>query len=84
VAEDEDGNMLTDEQVQDNLLLLLLAGHDTSAVTVTNMLAQLQNNPAALQQLRDEQQRVIARHGEALSGAALREMDYADAVVRCV
>lgn len=60
VAEDEQGNRLTDEQVQDNLLLLLLAGHDTSAVTVTNMLAQLQQNPAALQQLREEQQAVIA------------------------
>jgi cytochrome P450 len=66
----------------DNLLLLLLAGHDTSAITLTNILAQLHNSPAAMQQLRQEQQAVVARHGQALSGAVLKEMDYADAVIR--
>lgn len=66
----------------ENLLLLLLAGHDTSAVTLTNILAELQRHPSVLQQLRQEQQAVVGRHGQALSGGALRDMEYADAVIR--
>jgi cytochrome P450 len=33
---------LTDEQLGDNLLLIMLAGHDTSSTTLTNVMANLQ------------------------------------------
>jgi cytochrome P450 len=33
---------LTDEQLGDNLLLIMLAGHDTSSTTLTNVMACLQ------------------------------------------
>jgi hypothetical protein len=33
---------LTDEQLGDNLLLIMLAGHDTSSTTLTNVMASLQ------------------------------------------
>lgn len=61
---------------------LLLTGHDTSAITLTNVLAKLQQHPQAMQQLRQEQQQVRSRHGEALSGAVLKDMVYAEAVIR--
>eukprot|EP00879_Flechtneria_rotunda_P010658 GHRR01011138.1.p1 GENE.GHRR01011138.1~~GHRR01011138.1.p1 ORF type:complete len:189 (+),score=52.30 GHRR01011138.1:1164-1730(+) len=56
-AIDEDGNRLTDSELGDNLLLVLLAGHDTSSSTLTNTMAHLQSNPHVMVQLRAEQQR---------------------------
>jgi cytochrome P450 len=73
---------LTDVEITDNLLLVLLAGFDTSSTTLTAVLANLQQHPAALQQLRQEQQAVLAKHGPGLSAAVLRDMPYADAVIR--
>lgn len=41
-AVDEEGNRLTDAELGDNLLLILLAGHDTSSTTLTSAMANLQ------------------------------------------
>lgn len=41
-AVDEDGNKLTDTELGDNLLLILLAGHDTSSTTLTSAMANIQ------------------------------------------
>ncbi|KAF6255323.1 cytochrome P450 [Scenedesmus sp. NREL 46B-D3] len=81
-AEDEEGNRLTDVEITDNLLLVLLAGFDTSSTTLTAVLANLQQHPAAADKLRGEQQAVLAKHGPGLSAAVLRDMPYAEAVVR--
>lgn len=51
-------------------------------MTLTNILANLHNHPAAMQQLRQEQQALLARHGSQLSTGVLREMPYAEAVIR--
>eukprot|EP00882_Tetradesmus_deserticola_P020829 GHRQ01022513.1.p1 GENE.GHRQ01022513.1~~GHRQ01022513.1.p1 ORF type:complete len:200 (+),score=77.64 GHRQ01022513.1:33-632(+) len=81
-AVDEHGNRLTDEQLGDNLLLIMLAGHDTSSTTLTNVMANLHNHPHVVERLREEQCRVTARHGQRITGAILKEMTYADAVIR--
>ncbi|WIA16755.1 hypothetical protein OEZ85_013407 [Tetradesmus obliquus] len=81
-AVDEQGNRLTDQEITHNLLLVLLAGHDTSSTTLTRALANLQDHPRVLQRLRQEQQQVVARHGGRISSDALKDMRYADAVVR--
>ncbi|KAF6251646.1 cytochrome P450 [Scenedesmus sp. NREL 46B-D3] len=81
-AVDEDGNRLSEVELCDNLMLLILAGHDTSSATLTNILANLHDHPAAMQKLRHEQQALVARHGPQLSTAVLREMPYAEAVIR--
>jgi cytochrome P450 len=73
---------LTDEELTDNLLLLLLAGHDTSSTSLTNCLALLQDHPGVVDKLRQEQQQLVAKHGGGITGAVLKEMVYADAVVR--
>ena len=73
---------LIDVEITDNLLLVLLAGFDTSSTTLTAVLANLQQHPAAADKLRGEQQAVLAKHGPGLSAAVLRDMPYAEAVVR--
>jgi hypothetical protein len=74
---------LTDIEITENILLLLLAGHDTSSTTLTRMLSVLHEHPHVVQQLRQEQAAVMARHGEQLTAAAIKDMEYADAVIRC-
>lgn len=81
-AVDEDGNSLTDAQICDNVLLLLLAGHDTSSTTLTQCFSNLQDSPHVLDKLRTEQQALVAKHGEHITPAVLKEMVYGDAVIR--
>ncbi|KAF8055110.1 CYP716B1 [Scenedesmus sp. PABB004] len=81
-AVDDEGRTLSDVELGDNLLLVLLAGHDTSSTTLTNVLVNLQDHPEAMAQLRAEQAALVARRGAAIDGAALREMHYAEAVIR--
>jgi hypothetical protein len=42
----------------------------------------LQDHPRVLQRLREEQAAVVQRRGEAITADALKDMRYADAVVR--
>lgn len=43
-ATDESGNGLTDREIEDNILILLAAGYDTTAVTTMSALYELQQN----------------------------------------
>jgi retinoid hydroxylase len=53
-ATDEDGSTLTDQQVRDQVITLLFAGHDTTTSTVTFLFYELSRNPAALPPLLEE------------------------------
>ena len=48
VAHDEDGAGLSDEEIRDQLMTLMFAGHDTSTSTVSFLLYELARNPQAL------------------------------------
>lgn len=50
-VEDED-DKLTDSQLKDNILTLLVAGHDTTTAALTWVIKFLEENPAVLQNLR--------------------------------
>jgi cytochrome P450 len=52
--DEEDGTGLTDRQVRDEVMTLLLAGHETTANALTWTWYQLSRNPAALVRLREE------------------------------
>lgn len=67
-ARREDGSALTDAELRDELVTLLVAGHETTASALGWALERLVRHPAAWQRLRDE-----ARAGESV---------YAEAVVR--
>jgi cytochrome P450 len=54
VAADEAGSGIDDEQVTGNVLVMLLAGEDTTANTLAWLIWLLWRNPAALAKARDE------------------------------
>lgn len=49
---EEDENKLTDNQLKDNVLTLLVAGHDTTTAALTWLIKFLGENPTVLEQLR--------------------------------
>jgi cytochrome P450 len=53
-AKDEAGTGLTDEEINDEVLTLLMAGHETTATTLAWGLYHLAANPAAQQRLFEE------------------------------
>jgi len=50
----EDGTPLSDQAVRDQLLTLLVAGHETTGTTLAWVLYELHRNPEALAKVRDE------------------------------
>jgi cytochrome P450 len=68
-ARDEDGNPLTDRELRDELITLLLAGYETTATSIAWAFERLLRSPAALQRLTDE-----VRAGES--------SEYLDAVIK--
>ncbi len=68
LARDEDGRSLTDRELRDELVTLLVAGHETTATALAWAFELLLRNPRVLERLRAE-----------LAGAG---SDYLDAVVK--
>jgi cytochrome P450 len=58
-AEDEDGSRLSDQEVRDQLMTLMFAGHDTSTSTLSFLMYELARHPHVLARLYDEQDRVL-------------------------
>ena len=58
-ARDEDGSGFSDEDVRDQLMTLMFAGHDTSTSTITFLLYELARHPEALRRIRAEQDEVL-------------------------
>lgn len=54
MARDEEGNQFTDQEIIDHLIFVLMAAHDTTAITLTLMSYFLTKNPAWQDQLRTE------------------------------
>ena len=53
-ARDEDGHGMSDEQLRDEVLTMLLAGHETTANALAWTFWHLANNPEAADKLREE------------------------------
>ena len=79
-ARDDDGNAMTDKQLRDEVITLLLAGHETTALTLSWAWYLLAQNPAAEQRLHHELDSVLGdrppRAGD------LPNLVYTDRVVR--
>jgi cytochrome P450 len=71
-----DGSALGDDELRDQLFFLLLAGHETSAVSMAWALYELHRHPAALDRLRAE----VDALGLDAEPAALAALPYLDAV----
>jgi cytochrome P450 len=58
-ARDEDGSGLSDEEVRDQVMTLMFAGHDTSTSTLSFLAYELARHPHALARLQAEQDEVL-------------------------
>ena len=54
IAEDEQGNRFSDDDVINHMIFLLMAAHDTSTITLTSMMYQLGKHPDWQRRLREE------------------------------
>jgi cytochrome P450 len=54
LARDEEGEALTDEELRDELMTLLLAGHETTASSLSWAFEQLTHQPQTLERLTEE------------------------------
>ncbi|PNH12011.1 Cytochrome P450 26B1 [Tetrabaena socialis] len=79
---DNEGQPLSRVALQDLSINLLFAGHETTATSIVRLLLRLRHLPDVLARLRAEQLAVVAAHGDAITGAAMRDMPYLDAVVK--
>ncbi len=77
---DDEGATLSDEQIRDEVVTLLLAGHETTALSLTFTAYLLATNPAAERQLVDELDEVL--DGETPTMTDLSELTYTEQVVK--
>lgn len=78
-ARDEDGARMSDVQLRDEVLILFLAGHETTALVLSWALVLLSRRPGAWQRLAAEAQAVLA--GGPATAADAARLPYTEAVV---
>jgi cytochrome P450 len=79
LARDDDGAALTDREVRDEVMTLLLAGHETTANALTWTWYELGRNPSALARLEAEVARVVG--ARPVTTADLPELPWTAAVI---
>lgn len=79
-AQDEDGSAMPDQQVRDETLTLLAAGHATTANTLSWAFYLLSNHPEQRNKLLDELRRVLG--GQPPTVDDLAKLPYLDMVVK--
>ena len=79
-ATTEEGGGMTNQQLRDEVVTLLLAGHETTALTLTYTFHLLAQNPRVLDALTAEVKNVLG--DRAATFADLPRLTYTDAVVR--
>ena len=78
-----DGDDLDTHFLSMTVLMLMLAGSDTSKLSHKVLLGVLPDLPPGIvERMREEQRAVVARHGPALTRAAVNDMVWADAMAR--
>jgi cytochrome P450 len=78
-ARDDDGNAMTDEQLRDEAITIMLAGHETTALALSWTLALLAANPAVEESLHRELDEVLG--GRAPAVADLPRLRFTEMVV---
>jgi cytochrome P450 len=79
-ARDEDGSVMTDRQLRDEIMTFLLAGHETTAVSLSWTWYLLSQHPEAAHQLRRELNDVLGGRTPRLEDLAC--LPYTDKVVK--
>ena len=79
-AEDEDGNRMDPKQLRDEVMTVVLAGHETTAIALSWTFYLLGKNPDAEANLLAELEEVLG--GQTPTVRDLPELRYADAVIK--
>jgi cytochrome P450 len=80
-ARDDAGQPMTDEELRDELITMLLAGHETTATSLSWAFALLLGHPQVLERLQAEVEG--ARLGDgSLDVSAVPKLEYTDAVIK--
>jgi len=79
-ARDEEGNSLSLEELKDQVLMLLFAGHETLTSAIASFCLLLAQNPDVMAKVRAEQQQFPAT--EPLTLEQLKQMTYLEQVLR--
>ena len=83
-ARDEDGLPMSDEEIRDELITMLLAGHETTATALAWVIHRLLQNPDILATARAEVASVIGdgQHASRPDAGQIAELKYLDAVIK--
>eukprot|EP00884_Botryococcus_braunii_P022691 jgi/Botrbrau1/9105/Bobra.0305s0012.1 len=81
-ATDDQGEKLTDEELKDQVLTQLFAGHETTGSTLMHTLRFLEANLSWLEQLRQEQRDIIAKFGPEITAEVMEKMPCVDATIK--
>lgn len=76
----EDGESLSNEEIRDNLLTLLFAGHETTTLALTYTFLELAKNPEAQRRLQTEVDEVVGTDRPAFEHVP--DLEYVEAVIR--
>lgn len=79
-SRDEDGKSLSIEELKDQILTLLFAGHETLTSALSSLCLLLAQNPEILAAARREQQQIIC--AGALTSEHLKQMTYLDQILK--
>ncbi|MGF1470214.1 MAG: cytochrome P450 [Rubrobacteraceae bacterium] len=79
-ARDEDGNRMGDPQLRDELMTIIMAGHETTAIALSWTFYLLGNHPSVEEKLRSEIEEVL--EGRPPAVADLPRLPYTDAVIK--
>jgi cytochrome P450 len=76
----EDGRPMTDEELRDEMITLLLAGHETTATALAWTVYHVSRHPPVLAKIRAELATVVG--GGGLCGDQVTRLEYLEAVVK--
>lgn len=76
----DDGTALTDREVRDELVVMLMAGHETSGTALAWTFERILSLPHVEERLRSELDAVVGR--DALAASHLPRLEYLDAVIK--
>jgi cytochrome P450 len=79
-ARDEDGSRMTDEQLRDEVMTFLLAGHETTALALSWALYLLSQDAGAEEKLHDQVDRALA--GRLPSVSDLSSLTFVESVIK--
>ena len=79
-AHDEDGSRMTDKQLRDEAVTFLLAGHETTALSLSWALYLISLNPEVEKKLQEELRQVLG--GRAPESADMPRLSYTERVIK--